>query len=74
MPQNVEACEWLTLTLRSLEPPHLDNSYMNMRAVSTVVFIFSRDISYSFSLINDYPEFSYVYTHQAPKGRLFFIH
>ena len=74
MPQNVEACEWLTQTLRSLEPPHLDNCYMNMRAVSTVVFIFSRDISESFSPINDYPEFSYVQTCQGLKGRLFPLH
>lgn len=33
MPQNVEACEWLTQSIRCLEPPHLDASYINMRAV-----------------------------------------
>ncbi|KAL5715080.1 Exocyst complex component S3A [Ranunculus cassubicifolius] len=33
MIQNVEACEWLTGALRSLESPKLDPSYSNMRAV-----------------------------------------
>ncbi|PIN19113.1 Exocyst protein Sec3 [Handroanthus impetiginosus] len=33
MLQNIEACEWLANTLRSLEVPKLDRSYANMRAV-----------------------------------------
>ncbi|KAL3505243.1 hypothetical protein ACH5RR_035084 [Cinchona calisaya] len=33
MLQNIEACEWLTNALRSLEVPSLDPSYANMRAV-----------------------------------------
>ncbi|XP_054817382.1 exocyst complex component SEC3A isoform X1 [Prosopis cineraria] len=33
MIQNVEACEWLTGALRSLEVPYLDPAYANMRAV-----------------------------------------
>lgn len=33
MLQNIEACEWLTGALRSLEPPSLDPSFANMRAV-----------------------------------------
>uniref|UniRef100_A0A0D6QYJ6 Exocyst complex component Sec3 PIP2-binding N-terminal domain-containing protein n=1 Tax=Araucaria cunninghamii TaxID=56994 RepID=A0A0D6QYJ6_ARACU len=33
MLQNVEACDWLTGALRALEPPTLDSSYANMRAV-----------------------------------------
>jgi hypothetical protein len=34
MLKNVEACEWLTGAIRSLEVPNLDPSYVNMRAVS----------------------------------------
>ncbi|KAL2454988.1 Exocyst complex component SEC3A [Abeliophyllum distichum] len=33
MLQNIEACEWLTNALRSLEVPNLDGGYANMRAV-----------------------------------------
>ncbi|OEL29368.1 Exocyst complex component SEC3A [Dichanthelium oligosanthes] len=33
MLKNVEACEWLTGAIRSLEVPNLDPSYVNMRAV-----------------------------------------
>ncbi|CAI9753443.1 unnamed protein product [Fraxinus pennsylvanica] len=33
MLQNIEACEWLTNALRSLEGPNLDRGYANMRAV-----------------------------------------
>ncbi|CAI9753444.1 unnamed protein product [Fraxinus pennsylvanica] len=33
MLQNIEACEWLTKALRSLEGPNLDRGYANMRAV-----------------------------------------
>lgn len=33
MPQNVEACEWLSQSLRALEPPYLDACYLNMQAV-----------------------------------------
>lgn len=33
MLQNIEACEWLTNSLRSLEVPNLDPSYANMRSV-----------------------------------------
>ncbi|KAI4339867.1 hypothetical protein MLD38_024760 [Melastoma candidum] len=33
MLQNVEACEWLTNSLRGLDVPNLDPSYANMRAV-----------------------------------------
>ncbi|CAN4084803.1 unnamed protein product [Withania somnifera] len=33
MPQNIEACEWLTNALHALESPNLDPSYSNMRAV-----------------------------------------
>ncbi|KAG0622466.1 hypothetical protein M758_3G099500 [Ceratodon purpureus] len=33
MPQNLEACEWLTNALRSLDAPFLDANYVNMRAV-----------------------------------------
>ncbi|XP_015082405.1 exocyst complex component SEC3A-like isoform X3 [Solanum pennellii] len=33
MPQNIEACEWLTNALHGLESPKLDPSYSNMRAV-----------------------------------------
>ncbi|MCD7446641.1 Exocyst complex component 1 [Datura stramonium] len=33
MPQNIEACEWLTNVLHGLESPNLDPSYSNMRAV-----------------------------------------
>lgn len=33
MLQNVEACDWLANALRALEPPILDPSYANMRAV-----------------------------------------
>ncbi|XP_059289684.1 exocyst complex component SEC3A-like isoform X1 [Lycium ferocissimum] len=33
MPQNIEACEWLTNALPGLESPNLDPSYANMRAV-----------------------------------------
>ncbi|KAL2521032.1 Exocyst complex component SEC3A [Forsythia ovata] len=33
MLQNIEACEWLTNALRSLEVPNLDRGYANMRAV-----------------------------------------
>uniref|UniRef100_A0A7N1A6G1 Exocyst complex component Sec3 PIP2-binding N-terminal domain-containing protein n=1 Tax=Kalanchoe fedtschenkoi TaxID=63787 RepID=A0A7N1A6G1_KALFE len=33
MLQNIEACEWLTSALRSLEAPKLDPAYANMRAV-----------------------------------------
>ncbi|KAM5564782.1 exocyst complex component SEC3A [Rosa sericea] len=33
MLQNIEACEWLAGALRSLEVPHLDSIYANMRAV-----------------------------------------
>ncbi|XP_042494585.1 exocyst complex component SEC3A-like [Macadamia integrifolia] len=33
MLQNIEACEWLTGALRSLEVPNLDPCYANMRAV-----------------------------------------
>ncbi|KAL3840347.1 hypothetical protein ACJIZ3_024938 [Penstemon smallii] len=33
MLQNIEACEWLTNALRSLEVPKLDRSYANMRSV-----------------------------------------
>lgn len=34
MLKNVEACEWLTGAIRSLEVPNLDPCYVNMRAVS----------------------------------------
>lgn len=33
MPQNLEACDWLASSLRSLEAPYLDANYVNMRAV-----------------------------------------
>ncbi|KAL7619144.1 hypothetical protein Lser_V15G00732 [Lactuca serriola] len=33
MLQNIEACEWLTGALRGLEPPILDPSFANIRAV-----------------------------------------
>eukprot|EP01018_Ginkgo_biloba_P032200 Gb_27212 [translate_table: standard] len=33
MLQNVEACDWLAGALRALEPPSLEPSYANMRAV-----------------------------------------
>lgn len=33
MLENVEACEWLAGALRGLEPPFLDPTYVNMRAV-----------------------------------------
>lgn len=33
MLQNIDACEWLTNALRSLEGPNLDRGYANMRAV-----------------------------------------
>ncbi|KAI3807273.1 hypothetical protein L1987_23198 [Smallanthus sonchifolius] len=33
MLQNIEACEWLTGALHGLEPPHLDPSFANIRAV-----------------------------------------
>nr|XP_023905431.1 exocyst complex component SEC3A [Quercus suber]POF19730.1 exocyst complex component sec3a [Quercus suber] len=33
MLQNIEACEWLTGALRSLDVPNLDSTYANMRAV-----------------------------------------
>ncbi|KAK9073328.1 hypothetical protein SSX86_007652 [Deinandra increscens subsp. villosa] len=33
MLQNIEACEWLTGALRGLEPPNLDPSFANIRAV-----------------------------------------
>ncbi|KAE9600062.1 hypothetical protein Lal_00045618 [Lupinus albus] len=33
MPQNVEACEWLTSALHGIEAPNLDPAYENMRAV-----------------------------------------
>jgi hypothetical protein len=34
MLKNVEACEWLTGAIRSLEVPHFDPCYVNMWAVS----------------------------------------
>ncbi|KAF5817842.1 putative exocyst complex component Sec3 [Helianthus annuus] len=33
MLQNIEACEWLTSALNGLEPPNLDPSFANIRAV-----------------------------------------
>ncbi|KAL2459160.1 Exocyst complex component SEC3A [Forsythia ovata] len=33
MHQNIDACEWLTEVLQSLEVPNIDRSYANMRAV-----------------------------------------
>ncbi|KAL2459101.1 Exocyst complex component SEC3A [Forsythia ovata] len=33
MHQNIDACEWLTEVLQSLEVPNIDRSYVNMRAV-----------------------------------------
>ncbi|KAD6119209.1 hypothetical protein R6Q59_025270 [Mikania micrantha] len=33
MLQNIEACEWLTGALRGLEPPNMDPSFANIRAV-----------------------------------------
>lgn len=40
MLQNIEACEWLAGALRSLEVPHLDPIYANMRAVCILPFSF----------------------------------
>ncbi|KAJ7570160.1 hypothetical protein O6H91_01G108600 [Diphasiastrum complanatum] len=33
IPQTVEACDWLASSIRGLEPPILDSTYVNMRAV-----------------------------------------
>lgn len=44
MLQNIEACEWLTGALNGLEPPNLDPSYANIRAVYTIFLL-----SFSFS-------------------------
>ncbi|CAL1410952.1 unnamed protein product [Linum trigynum] len=33
MTQNIEACEWLTRALQSMEAPNIDSSYANMRSV-----------------------------------------
>lgn len=41
MLQNIEACEWLAGALRSLEVPHLDPIYANMRAVCILPFSFA---------------------------------
>jgi hypothetical protein len=40
MLKNVEACEWLTGAIRSLEVPNLDPCYVNMRAVSYACLFF----------------------------------
>lgn len=48
MPQNIEACEWLTNALHGLESPKLDPSYSNMRAVCSLAYSF---LSFSFCFI-----------------------
>ena len=40
MLQNIEACEWLTNALRSLEVPSLDPCYADMRAVCILLWTF----------------------------------
>jgi hypothetical protein len=40
MLKNVEACEWLTGAIRSLEVPNLDPCYVNKRAVSYLFLVF----------------------------------
>lgn len=40
MLQNIEACEWLTRALSSLEAPKLDPAYAIMRAVCDLPFSF----------------------------------
>ena len=51
MLQNIEACEWLTGALRSLEAPSLDPSYASIRAVYTFSAFFSFILSDSFYLL-----------------------
>jgi len=48
MPQNIEACEWLTNALHGLESPKLDPSYSNMRAVCSLAYSF---LCFSFCFI-----------------------
>lgn len=73
MLKNVEACEWLTGAIRSLEVPNLDPCYVNMRAVSFLYVLLFRYFLLSFVSLDSYAAISIDNELIVPRTCFFFF-